>query len=794
MPRTASPCTPKQLVKSQTPRKRFWLLLVAALLWITGAYTAAIAQSSDPLSVEEVLRLRRFGLGTSIAASADGHWLAYATQANQEIRSIDRESYARTGIPPWAPGTAISIVNLETGETRCLTDRRADSWLPVWSPRGHDLAFLSSRGRDGQARLWVWDGQKDELRSVSDVPARAIQIEWTPDSQKILLTTLPQGFSPEEYVKKLFPGADQGAHPEPRPDASTVILYRGDHAQGEGAHPASDPWNLDMVFRDLSLVELSTGNTTAIVSGQRIETFRLSPDGSRVAYALSRRFEKPGSQQVLFDLALTTIATSEQAILASEIRFGQDGASYSWSPEGAAIGYQSGGPAETVREGYVVDLHGSGPRNVTHFPASALDGRMSPAPLWDSKGQLYFLRDGALWQARRAEGRAVEIARVPDREITHLFSSSGNLLWEENGRASTVVVTYDRQGKQDGFYGVNLANGKSTPLLEKGQCYTCSSADRTVVPIGDEGKIAFVAEDAQHDEDLWLTDGRFRISRRLTQLNPQFDRHRLGDARLVNWLSDDGEPLEGALLLPAGYQPGVRYPLIVWVYGGSWLSKNLNHFGLASWGVFNMQLFATRGYAVLLPDTPQHVGTPMLDLAKTVLPGVNKVIEMGIADPRQLGVMGHSNGGYSVLSLIVQTHRFQAAVSLDGTGDKIAGYGQMGTDGSAFATSLVEQGHGALGDTPWRVRDRYVENSPVFYLDRVETPLLLVHGANDSTVASFLGDEVFVDLRRLGKKVEYAKYKDEGHTPLYWRYANQVDLGNRILAWFEKHLQKRMGP
>ena len=177
-------------------------------------------------------------------------------------------------------------------------------------------------------------------------------------------------------------------------------------------------------------------------------------------------------------------------------------------------------------------------------------------------------------------------------------------------------------------------------------------------------------------------------------------------------------------------------------------------------------MLATRGYAVLLPDAPQHLGTPMLDLAKTILPGVDKVISMGIADPDRLGVMGHSCGGYSVPSLIVQTVRFKSALEADGMGDLISGYGQMQRDGTAFLTSVIEQDQGLTGGTPWQFRERYIKNSPLFYFDRVETPLLIVHGGEDKAVAPFLGDQVFVALRRLGKDVKYAKYEGEDHSPL----------------------------
>lgn len=266
----------------------------------------------------------------------------------------------------------------------------------------------------------------------------------------------------------------------------------------------------------------------------------------------------------------------------------------------------------------------------------------------------------------------------------------------------------------------------------------------------------------------------------------------MGATRLVEWRSVDGDVLHGALLLPSDYEEGNKYPLIVWVYGGARGSNSVNHFGLAYGAAFNLQSLATRGYAVLFPDAPQHLGTPMIDLAKTILPGIDKVIEMGIADPDRLGVMGHSYGGYSALSLIVLTNRFKAAVIADGAGDLIGQYGQMNRDGSAFGTSITEKGQGLIGGTPWEFRDRYIENSPIFFLDRVNTALLIVNGGEDTAVAPFLGDEVFVGLRRLGKEVEYAKYSGEGHSPVYWSYLNQLDVCTRVISWLNEHLHVPM--
>src|SRR5260370_5447795 len=415
---------------------------------------------------------------------------------------------------------------------------------------------------------------------------------------------------------------------------------------------------------------------------------------------------------------------------------------------------------------------------------------------WEGKGAtVYFLRDGVLWRSSVEGGRAERIAEIAGRRIVRFLTQSGNLLWS-SAHGEAIVVTHDDLEKQDGFYRVDLKHGTSARLMEKGQCYTCAHVDEWQFPdLSSDGQsLAFYAEDPQHSSDLWIGAPSFRATRRVSQLKPQFDKVVMGPARLIEWRGRDGQPLKGALLLPSNYQEGERYPLIIWVYGGHLLSNQVNHFGFGFAGPFNMQIFATRGYAVLMPDAPQNMGTPMVDLAKTVLPGVDKVIEMGIADPERLGVMGHSYGSYSTLSLIVQTKRFKAALAADGSVNLISAYGQMDAQGAAYQTAIMEAGQGLMGGPPWEFPQRYIQNSPFFYLDRVDTPLLIVHGTQDRTVAPFLGDELFVGLRRLGKTVLYAKYQGEDHSPVTWSYGNQLDFSDRMIAWFDQYLKQPSPP
>jgi dipeptidyl aminopeptidase/acylaminoacyl peptidase len=302
--------------------------------------------------------------------------------------------------------------------------------------------------------------------------------------------------------------------------------------------------------------------------------------------------------------------------------------------------------------------------------------------------------------------------------------------------------------------------------------------------------VIFVAEDALHPPDLWMSNMQFQRPRQLTHLNPELEAYKSGLAQVIEWLSDDGERLHGALLLPSNYEKGRKYPLVVWVYP-MLLSNSFDEFGFGGLGFINMQLFATRGYAVLFPDAPRKIGEPMMSMPKSVLPGVSKVIDMGIADPQRIGVMGHSYGGWAAMALITQTRRFRAAIEMDGPADLMAFYGVMQPDGSV---SRVSQGESILiGATPWQAPLKYIENSPIFYLDRVETPLLIVQGSEDDASPAFLADEIFVGLRRLGKPVEYVKYAGENHVPSDWAYPNELDFTYRVIGWLDSYLKPTDG-
>jgi len=768
---------------------RRWLFaLAAACLWLGIASNGCAAKGKE-LRIEDDLKTRYLAEYTPITFSPDGQYLAYTVRSSERKGIVEPGSFFRTGAEWYSQGTDVFLVDLRTGASRRLTAGGGNHWLPVWSPDGNFLAFLSDVD-GGQAKLWIWERQQDRLRKVSDTILRSEQIAWTADSRRIIVTALPRNLTPEEYARRISPQSEVLHESSVTKESATVTTYRSlAHRENQPSEnqPDSDPWNLDRFLRSLVVIDMANGAELRLIESERVAKFFLSPDGSRIAFTLARAFEHAGSQQILFDLAVINLNDGKENVVAANIRLDYDGAGFSWSPDGEQLSFLTGGPGARVSDCYVVEATGSMPRNLTKQESGVPSHGHPGRPAWDSRGNLYFLLRGGFWRASAKDAKAVEVARFEDSEVRQFFTRTPNVLWDDAGVA--VVIAHNSRSKEEGLFRVNLETGQSKRLLGGAECFACGSPYQVTGISSYAGKLVFLREDARHPPDLWMTEPRTETAKRLTDLNNQLNPVELGSTRLVEWYGIDGETLNGALLLPSDYEEGKRYPLVVFVYAGGLLSEHLNHFGLTVRGPLNMQLLATRGYAVLFPDSPQHVGTPMADVLKTVLPGVSKVIEMGVADRDRLGVIGFSNGGYSTFALIVQTKRFKAAVEINGPADLVGAYGELNKSGAAYATALFEQGLDALGGTPWEVRERYIENSPIHYLDRVSTPLLILQGEEDVYVSPFLADQAFVGLRRLGKEVEYAKYSGEGHDPMSWSYAHQMDFCRRFIAWFDMYLK-----
>jgi dipeptidyl aminopeptidase/acylaminoacyl peptidase len=760
-------------------------------LLVLPAASVRAQEVIPPLPIEVLLDSPTLGSATVPAFSADGSLLAYTVTDNRRRPGFDQEQSYRSGVPSYALGDDVWITEVPGGISRNLTGGDGNNWAPSWSPDGRKLAFLSDRAGGspgGQTHLWTWDRAAGTLRQASDLPVmdpwvHLGRLEWLADSRTVVVKTYPEGMSPGTYASVVLEGARQASLTA---DTTSAQVFRFDPTEQDSI-PRTDPTNLNALLGALALVNVETGAIRRISEAVRLSGYSISPDRRRLAWAVATRFESPGSHRILVDLIGYDLETgqSRRLVTGAPLAHGYPIAPlFSWSPSSRAIAYRTNGVG-LKDQVYLVSAEGAARRRVADGPI--LERAFQDAhPLWDERGErLFFLRDGAIWRVAADGGGASLLTRVPDRKCRLIEHGVGHL-WSPDGGRSTIVFTMNVATKDGGLARVDLRSGAVTQLVEEARWYPLNAG--TTPAVTPDGKaVVYVSEDPQHPPNLWLAQGVGRPHpRQLTEIGADAAPLGAGLAKAIDWRSLDGDTIRGALIYPAGYRPGVRYPLIVKLYGGTDVSDDMNRFGFAPAPIENLQVFTSRGYAVLLAESRLRVGTPVLDLTGSVMPGIDKAIDLGVADPTRIGITGHSYGGYNTLVLITQSRRFKAAVMRAGFGDLVTAYGGLSPDGTNYLVPWAERGQGRMGGTPWEVRERYIENSPIFYLDRVQTPLLIIHGGEDWP---FLADQVFTGLRRLGKRVEYARYAGEGHWEGEWSRSNQRDYLKRVIGWFDRYLK-----
>jgi dipeptidyl aminopeptidase/acylaminoacyl peptidase len=260
---------------------------------------------------------------------------------------------------------------------------------------------------------------------------------------------------------------------------------------------------------------------------------------------------------------------------------------------------------------------------------------------------------------------------------------------------------------------------------------------------------------------------------------------------LVRWNSADGVPLKGLLFKPENFDPSRKYPLIVYHYEqrSQGLHSYVPPFGR---NVVISSHYASNGYLVFEPDIHYEEGYPGPSALKSIVPGVTMLMQRGYVDPNGIAIQGQSWGGYQGLYMITQTKIFKAAVLGAPVVNMTSAYGGIRW-GSGIARSLqYETGQSRIGGSLWEYPNRYIQNSPLFWLDKVETPVFFMHNDMDDAVPWYQGIEAFVALRRLGKEVYLINYNNDVHNPQ--SRANQKDMAMRMEQFFDHHLRGRPAP
>lgn len=707
--------------------------------------------------------------------SPDGDWLALSVASRRQSRPTGHAPFTAEGVPVEMLGSRVLLVQTTTGEVRDPFPDAQTSWAPRWSPDGRRLVAYVQH--DGPPCLGFWQRDTGQVRLFHHAPVHpffGFEIpQWLPDSRAVVVKLQPA-----------IPSTAEGtttASPAP----ASVKVFSYDPARSNQEQPL--PAYVETYRCDLGLVDLDTGVVRRIATDWALIGWRVAPNGQAVA-VLRANTTSEQHQQVYDDLVILPLDGTTPRIVARRVAQ-EYGVGFAWSPDSRWIAYTSAEPGSPARL-YVAPADGQQePSQLCIDPPVDLS-QSYEAPRWSADGQhITCLTAHGIWFVPLDGSSARLVGAELQREIRFWLQHPLTPTLDLRADQTLLVATRDATTKREGLATVDLADGHCTMLLEVDRTWSSEFASE-IAPDG--SSCYLVSETADQPSALLRLDCSTRRIATLFALNTLPPTVALGTSRLITYQTPDGRTCHGALLLPPGYVAGQRVPLLVHVYGGSDGSNRIHRFGFGGAYYDNAQLLAAQGYAVLYPDLPLGPRDPLRQIPGPVLAAINQVVALGIADPDRLGVLGQSYGGYTVLALLVQTQRFRAAVACAGMANLTSIYGVLSPEGDNPLLGWCETGQRRLGGSLWEQRPAYIENSPIFYLDRVRTPLLLIYGLEDF-VPPAQGGEVFSALRRLGVRVELRYYQGEDHWPGFWSERNLREVCVRVLAWFRDQFGTSVG-
>ncbi len=735
---------------------------------------------------ESLLQFSSFATRVPIHLTPDGNWIAYntTTQNREQGGSAGFSLYSETGVMYEMERGTVWIANAQTGESRCLTPGWGSSWAPRWSPDGKRLAFFSDKA--GFPLLYIWERESDEMRAVDSKPVRTLfgfeVPKWTPDGRYILFKTL----SSEE----LPPVQSEAESPADSHESSFVemrgwTLTEADSEPAPQNRPSEEP-KAEKQGRaniELAIANAETGAAFPLMEGYNVRSFDIAPNGKYAAVTVALGSETPAAQQQIFDLYAVSLpkklaenGAAAVKPLARRIRLAY-GITISWSPNSRYVAWTTGGEGGKLAAGNarVVDIETGEMRFLTENTELDL-GRHYQPPLWLGGEALLCIKKRQLWKVPLNGSGIQNLTEAFEHDIHDvLYPSEGYAPWIVGQRVAV------RSGSS--FYWIDLTNGASE-LLYKDERREFHAGRFCQDAAEKAGRFIYVAASAQEPPNVWIAGAGLESPRRITDINPRLQADAFGETELVEWTLENGQRYRGILALPPDASEKNPAPLVAVVYPDDMPSHYIDEFAWG-WDISgeHPSMFLSGGYAVLLPDFPVEEEEPYKGFSSAVLPAVEAAAASPRVDSERVGVVGASFGGYAVNVLLTQTRRFKAAVA-------VASFGNLVTEFLTGSSGYIEAGDGGMGGSLWEYPQRYLDGSPVFHLDKVETPLLLIHGEEDH-VPFERAREMYEGLSYLGKEVALLKYKGGDHAPGNWSNEMLADYWRRVFEWFDRHLKRR---
>jgi dipeptidyl aminopeptidase/acylaminoacyl peptidase len=720
---------------------------IAVLLSLASAVVAAPAA----FTVDDLLHVAN---ATIADVSADGRWAAMIVSSLEDRIGVDNHRY---GDPTYiAPHKMdVLIVDTQTGATSKLFPSRTQVKSLKFSPDGKRLAMLAQRSESFSLR--IWDQASGNFTNINAPEGKAVdesgELVWTRDGARLIVPLRTADW--KERARERFLAETIGPvifHSTTEPFLAWVDLRRMSLQESIGAY-------------DVATKQLKEITTPSLTAG-----FSVAEDGSFLILnqdiAKKTEYETLGAGEARVELLPTKSGAMPRTLVPSTkgltLIWSRDLHSYAFAKDGAI--YFAGIDDKEPR------LIAGKKKEEKETETPGKKETYAPVKLSVKGDRLVASSKEGLWMIDTGSGNKELFVKMPEED--KLAPHYQVIDWSPSGDA--LYLNYSSRSKWErGVSRYDVASKRLEDLIKDGRIYSGFHLSHN------GNRWVYLVAEGNRPPQAFAADASFKGEKKLTDLNPQLAQKNLAKTELVPYLDADGKKLFGVLYYPSDYEKGKKYPTVFSLYE-QFFDDTFNG---------TVSVLTANGYAVMQPSVEFETGFPGEAWEKGVTAAANKLIEMGVADPDKLGVQGQSYGGYAVNLLITQTNRFKAAINISGKVNMISFY----TDSPRLGVRNIhapEHSQDRLGATLWQQPQKYVQQSAIFFADRIKTPLLLTTGEADPNVPARQAMEMYYALRRLGKEVAWANYVNGGHGMPTSTVDEVKDFHERILKWYDDHLKK----
>ena len=744
-----------------------------------------------------------------------GNYLAYTIDARDQI------------------GNGVQLRSLKTDVVKALDADQAMYRQLTWADSGLGLAVLRGKA-DTVAKDTLWAVVAFTDFSASGAPRKTVFDPKTatdfPAGMKVSADRAPRFAS--DYTAVFF-GIREAKRPEPRPMMAGREAGQGGGRGNPSPVQAGAPGAGGAVNQPRLGPDTDDENPTLVLwhaKDPRLQSQQIVQEqqDKQFSYLSEYRFAEHKFVRLSDDaLRSVTLMPKEQYAYGVDSREYDQVASYN---------------GRQYRDVYSVDLK-TGTRKLLlkqhhSFTIPSPDGKQLLA--WGKDGQ-YHVIDVVTGEDRNITKNVPTTFVDTEDDHNNLYPPAinpqfANVGWSKDGSSVLLFDNWDvwRVPANGAGTAVNLTGDGKTTKVRYQRRYSFDPQEKGIdltkpiyfsaygewtkksgiarVDPGKAGAKRLVFEDANYnftkakDADTFLytrqtfvdfpnwyvASADMKSGRQLTDANPQQKEFAWSSgARLINYVSDKGDTLQGALYLPANYEAGKKYPLLVTIYEKR--SQGLHVYTAPSeTRTPDPSIYTNRGYAVLDPDIVYRVNDPGMSAVWCVVPAVKAAIATGMIDSSKVGLWGHSWGGYQTAFLVTQTNIFAAAIAGAPLTDMVSMYSSVYWNTGGANQAIFESSQGRFKGNFIDNYDAYIRNSPAFHAKNVTTPLIILHNDKDGAVDFNQGITYFNTLRQLGKDVILLEYVGENHG--LQRPVNQKDYAVRMGEWFDHYLEGKPAP